>query len=404
MPQRTREARLAIRQRPGRDPVYVIRDVSESRGRVEISTGTADRTAAETALAAHIAGKARRRGPAAPTDITIAEILELYGREHAPTVAAPARLGYAIEALLRFWGELSVDAVKGPTCRRYARERAAEGDRRYRPKEGEPAPPLRPLSNGTIRRELNVLGAALNYALQEGYLTTAPKVTLPQKPETTQRALTRAEAARLIRVARTRGQHHIARFIIVSLYTGTRLAACLNLRLSGPSLTGGWFDLDAGLLYRKGDAERSTKKRRTPSRLPRQLAAHARRWAAGGSIWAVEFRGARVASIKTAWAKIAADAKLGWSPTPHSLKHTAITWAIQGGATVADAAAYFATSIETIERVYWHLSPNFQQGAVAAMEGRGRVESRSKSPSAVTFKQANAGETRAASPGTGPEK
>jgi len=84
----------------------------------------------------------------------------------------------------------------------------------------------------------------------------------------------------------------------------------------------------------------------------------------------VEYRGARVLDVKTAWAKIVADAGLGWKPTPHTLKHTAITWAIQGGASIPDAAAYFATSTETIERTYWHLSPHFQSGALAAIEGK----------------------------------
>ena len=194
---------------------------------------------------------------------------------------------------------------------------------------------------------------------------------MPPTPETNQRAL--------IRAARSRKQHHIARFILVSIYTGTRKAAALNLRLTGPSMNGGWFDLEAGLLYRRGEGERITNKRRTPVRLPRQLLAHASRWQRSGSIWAVEWRGQRIADLKTAWAAIVKDAvrdeasALDWKPTPHSLKHTAITWAIQGGASVADAAGFFATSIETIERTYWHLSPHFQSGALAAIEGnRGR--------------------------------
>lgn len=97
-------------------------------------------------------------------------------------------------------------------------------------------------------------------------------VTLPDKPETTQQALTRAEAARLIRVARSRGQQHFARFTLIGLYTGTRKDAILNLRLSGPSTVGGWFDLKACVLYRKGEGEGATKKRRTPARLPRPSA------------------------------------------------------------------------------------------------------------------------------------
>lgn len=352
MPQPAKGARLFLRKRAGRPPVYVIKDSGEP----ERSTGTANRRQAEEALAEYIAGKKRKSGPVAAAEMTVGDALNIYAEEHAPTVAAPERLGYAISALLPFWGAQPVNAVKGATCRRYAA--------------------VRGVSPGTIRRELNCLGAALAYCEREGYLISAPKVTLPDKPETTQRALTRDEAARLLRSARHRGQSHIARFILIGLYTGTRKEAILSLRLSGPSTVGGWFDLDAGLLYRKGEGQRSTKKRRTPARLARQLAAHARRWKRSGSTWAIEFRGARVADIKTAWAKVAADADLGWKPTPHTLKHTAITWAIQRGASIADAAGYFGTSADTIERTYWHLSPHFQQDAVAAMESGNRTRTK----------------------------
>jgi len=250
-----------------------------------------------------------------------------------------------------------VSEVKGETCRRYAKTR----------KHHQTGLPIAP---GTIRRELNTLGAAMNYCHREGYLTYAPPVSLPEAPETFQRALQRDEVAKLIRAARRRNCPHVARFILVSIYTGTRASPVLNLRIMGPATTGGWFDLTAGVLYRMGDAERATKKRRTPARLPRQLLGHARRWQARGDIWAVAFRGQRVASIKTAWAKIVVEADLGWRPTPHTLKHTAITWAIEGGASIADASGFFSTSIATIERVYWHRSPHFQSGALGAIENR----------------------------------
>lgn len=53
--------------------------------------------------------------------------------------------------------------------------------------------------------------------------------------------------------------------------------------------------------------------------------------------------------------------------TPHVLKHTAITWALQRGSTIWDAAGNFSTSAETIERVYGHHSPTHQASAVEAM-------------------------------------
>lgn len=289
--------------------------------------------------------------------MTVAEAMAIYGEEHAAHVASPRSQGLAMAALLPFWGARPVSDVKGETCRLYGRQR------RHAITGGAVKP-------GTIRRELNTLAAALSWCQREGYLTHAPRVTLPETPETHQRALSRTEVAALIRSARRLGLTHIAHFVLVSIYTGTRLSAALNLRLTGPSTAGGWFDLDAGILYRIGGDERATKKRRTPAKLPRQLLAHARRWHRKGDTWAVQWRGARVASIKTAWARVVAKSGLGWRPTPHTLKHTAITWAIEGGASMADAAGFFATSAQTIERVYWHRSPHFQAGAVGAIEKR----------------------------------
>ncbi|WP_164736725.1 tyrosine-type recombinase/integrase [Pararhodobacter zhoushanensis] len=230
----------------------------------------------------------------------------------------------------------------------------------------------RPAAPGTVRKELGTLQAAVNYCAAEGHTLAAPRVTLPPKPETTGRALTRAEAAKLIRAARSIGAEHIARFILVSLYTGTRRDATLALCLHGPNAKGGWFDLERGVLYRRGTGETDSAKRRTPAPIPRPLLAHARRWRASGQVWAVEWRGLRVGSIKTAWRSTVTAAGLSWAPTPHTLKHTAISWAIENGMKLETAAAYFGTSAATIERTYWHHSPHYLADAVAIMERRVR--------------------------------
>jgi integrase len=52
---------------------------------------------------------------------------------------------------------------------------------------------------------------------------------------------------------------------------------------------------------------------------------------------------------------------------PHTLKHTAITWALQRGATIWDFAGMFSTSAETVQRVHGHHSPDWQKSAVDAM-------------------------------------
>lgn len=354
MPNRPKGARLYLRSRPGRDPVWVILDT----GQPERSTGTADRRQAEAILAAHIADRTRSRsGPADPENMTVAEVLTLYGEGHAPHTQTPERIGYALDPLLSFWSSLKVAAIAGNTCRRYAAERGA-------------AP-------GTIRRELGTLRAALNWCAAEGYLTRAPIVTLPAKPAPKDRWLSVPEAALFLRV--NRRTDRLARFILLGLYTGTRKEAIMALAWE-PHPGGGWIDLERGVLHRRGEDEAETKKRRPPARLPGKLLVHARRWREDGSRWVIHDDGQRVGSMKTAWntarhrATAAAEAAgMDWSfgdVTPHTLRHTAITWAMHRGVRLADASGYFGISSAELERTYLHHHPDFQKETAGAMDRR----------------------------------
>lgn len=297
----------------------------------------------------------------------IAEVLAIYGREHAPTVIDPVRIGNAIAALLPFWGGLKVSSITGQTCRLYAKTRTKLGPIIDR-KTGERAPPVA-VSAGTTRRELGCLRAALEHCRREGYLLHTPGLVLPERPPAKERWLTRDEAAKLVRAAwRNPASKHLARFILIGLYTGTRKQAILGLQF-GANTSGGWVDLERGLMHRRGAAQRRSKKQQPSAPIPRQLLAHLRRWARSGGRWVVTDRGVRIADIKTAWHRAAATAGLP-DVTPHTLRHTAITWAMQRGAKLADAVSFFGVSAPTLESVYWHHHPDHQKSALDAMERR----------------------------------
>lgn len=347
MPRQAKGARLYWRRGGAkRTEQWVIRDT----GGVERRTGTADRREAETALAHYIAERDRGvRAASQPSEITVGDVLAIYGTEHAPEVADPARIAYAIDALLPFWGDRPVASITRATCRRYAVERNRAA--------------------GTVRKELGTLRAAVRYCHTEGVLLSAPTVHLPQRPPARDRVLSRDEVARLLRVARSRSEtHHVARYLLLSL-TGTRKAAILNLRFDRHP-GGGWIDVENGVLYRRDPSESDTAKRRPPVRLPAPLLAHCRRWAREGG-WVVNYRGAKVASIRTAWGHVCRDAGLD-GVTPHTMKHTAITWAMRSGVPLADAAAYFGTTVRTLEENYLHLHPEFQRATARAMARAGK--------------------------------
>lgn len=359
MPRRAKGPRLHWRKRKDGPSVWEIRDT----GHNPISTRTDSRDDAEKQLAEYIARKNRPSGPVPPEELSVSMCLTLYAEEHATHVTAPERIGYAIDALDRFWTDSPVSSVKGETCRRYAKSR-------------ERAP-------GTVRRELNVLQAAINHCHREGYLTHAPKVTLPAKPDPKQRWLTRQEAAWMLRAARNLrvDGRHLQDFILCGLYTGSRKATILALHIDTPSISGGHVDTDNGVLYRRPQGRAETKKRQTPARLPKRYLAHLRRQAANGRKYVVEdHRGGRVGDIRKGWnhavilaEKLAADKGIVLElqdVTPHTLRHTAVTWALQRGAKIWDAAGYFGMSPETLERTYGHHSPAYQASAVDAMDRR----------------------------------
>jgi integrase len=119
----------------------------------------------------------------------------------------------------------------------------------------------RPISAATAGRELVVLRAALNRCWEAGDLDRPIAVPTPPPADPRERHLTRQEAARLLWGAlgfdanghrhRDRINRHLARFILLGLYTGTRHAALLRLQWL-PSVTGGWVDLPASEIGRIG--------------------------------------------------------------------------------------------------------------------------------------------------------
>ncbi|PQV58772.1 site-specific recombinase XerD [Defluviimonas denitrificans] len=367
MPRPSKGARVYERKRKDREPVWVIRD-----GAFEKQTGARNRVEAETALAQYINGRGLPGSASAPEDMRVGLALSIYGEEHAIHCADPARIGFAIDALDPFWGDLRVSDVKGATCRRYMKWRAR--------------------SDGTMRRELGVLQASLNYCEREGHLTSAPTVTLPEKPAAKERWLTRTEVYWMLRASRRLriDGKHLRKFIIAGRYTGTRKTALLNLSIDMPSVSHGWVDTESGIMYRIGSAARRSKKKQPTARLPRPFLSYIRRWKAAGCRWVIETNeGNRVANVRNGWANCvkiaeemaAAAAEKARDPalaidltgvTPHVMRHTAITWAMQSGADHWDVSGFFGVSLKTLEEVYGHHHPDHQGSAVRAMERRSR--------------------------------
>jgi integrase len=293
--------------------------------------------------------RTRARGPRDPTEILVTDVLADYGQEHAPHTSAPGRVGYAVTPLARFWEGRTVADITKEACRRYGASRGR--------------------SPGTVRRELGVLRAAINYAYEEGRLTRTVAVHLPESAAPRDRWLTRAEAAALLHAAlgEPRVRPYLPLFILISLYTGARKEAILSLRWSQVDLATGRIDFNT-------PGARRTNKRRARIPIPSKLLPHLRRARRRGTDigFVIHEDGVRLKDVKKGFASACRRAGLK-EVSPHTLRHTCATWLMQAGVNIWDAAGFLGMTVETLQRVYAHHHPDHMRDPAEALSGRPRI-------------------------------
>lgn len=356
MPRRAKGPRLYL---DPQERTWVIRDGPRKR---RTGCGEGERPGAEEALRDYIAQKYQPVSDRRPDRVLVADALTFYSREVAPRHRSAATTAHCIDRLLDWWKERPLADVRRSTCREYVAHRTRQ--RLPQAKAGKALE--RRVTVETARRELTVLRAAINAYHAEHTLESVPVVTLPPPSAPRDRALTRSEAAALIRAARRHPEKPartaLIRFILIGLYTGTRPGAIRSLGWMR-STAGGWIDVDAGVIHRRPDQATDARKRRPPARLPQRLLVHLRRWrkADGKGVAVIHHRGRRIANQRKAWAWARNEAKLGPEVVPHILRHTAVTWAMQGGADLWQAAGHFGMSPEILWQVYGHHHPDWQR-------------------------------------------
>jgi len=341
MPRQTRGPYLHFLRDRG---CYYVRWREGGRTR-QRSTGTSDLREAEAQLSDFLATRRRAvAGPRDPAQFPMIDALEDYAREHAPETAAPARIAYAVEALAPYWAENSVADVNRHSCRAYGRYRG--------------------VSDGTLRRELGTLRAAINYAHKMGRLTRPVHVWLPARPPGKSRWLTRPEAAALLRAAKKsqRARLHLPLFILIALHTGSRKGAILDLR---------WpqVDFEHGLIdFNPPGRKRTTKQRPIVPVGPRLLwflkAARRRGTDLG---YVINDRGQPIADIKKGFNAAVARADLT-EVTPHTLRHTAGTWMALGGVDLFKVGRYLGHSHERTTELYAHHHPKYLRDAMEVLD------------------------------------
>jgi integrase len=375
MPRKPAPPRLYLRRRSDGASQWIILD----RGQ-QISTGAPeeDRSGAETALLEYLGRKHQPEfGDGHPARVAIADALSVYAEKHAPTTRRPDLIAGAALKLDEFFGGQPVATITATACQDYVRWRSGQADARA--KNG----PGKRVAASTARRELVVLSAALRWCWKHGMLDRPMAVTLPPQGGPRERHLTRSEAARLLAGAlgwqlvegrwrrhRYRINRHLARFILIGLYTGTRHDAILRLQWRA-NADGGWVDLAAGVLYRKPAGAAESGKRRPPLPIPPRLLPHLRRWRKLTARFLIEWQGGGIASQeRRAWARARDLAGLDRTITPHVLRHTCATWLLQRAVSVYDVAGVLGCSEQVIRQTYGHHAKDHLRAAVAAFSRR----------------------------------
>lgn len=396
MPRPAKGSRLWLepeeRDRKGnlvRRAAWIIRDGSR-----KLRTGCAkdDREGAERALAEYIASKyevCRERGRD-PTQILVLDVLNIYLADVAKAHARPEETKQRILTLADFWQHCTLADVTGQRCRDYVEWRTCQIVRSCKPNRTKR--PARLVSKAAARRELEDLRSAINHHRKEGMCSEIVSVVLPEKSAGRDVWLTRSEAARLIwsawRARQVMGDKitqrdvgkHIARFILIGLYTGTRHAAICGAAFH-PAVGRGYVDLEQGVFHRRAQGQRQTKKRQPPVRLAPQLLGHLRRWQRLGIAThaVVEWNGKPVRSVRKGFAAAVRAAGIGKHITPHSLRHTAATWLMQQRIDVWQAAGFLGMTVQTLADVYGHHHPDFQREAAEGI-GRAPGQKRDRKP------------------------
>ncbi|WP_454619341.1 site-specific integrase [Bradyrhizobium cenepequi] len=276
-----------------------------------------------------------------------------------------------IENLNEFFGSYTIGELNGTLQRAYAAQRG---------------------SQSAARRELETMAAAINYHIKDmvGGVQTLFRPVLPDALPARERWLTRSEAAKLILAAwRKRCDHdgiekgrhtsrHIARFILVGLYTGTRAGAICGATLI-PTIGRGHVNLETGQFRRLAYGKTQTNKRQPTVDLPPRLLAHMRRWQRLGisNKAVVEYQGKPVLRVSNGWDEVVRKAGLATEikelkVIPHTLRHTAISWYLRSGVPIDKVSDYCGVSIQIIKKVYGHHIPGGFDGVIERSRELGR--------------------------------
>lgn len=332
-----------LRWRDDRQQWYIF--WTEGGKTKRVSTGTDDEAAARRALAEFVSGWLT---PAEPEKVTVKEVIDHYLADKKRDFENAGRavsnydsLRYALKPIEAYFGHQFATGITRQHTRQYISMKQGEG-----------------LSNGTIRKTLDILVAALNHARKDGWLQAIPHIDKPAPPAARDKWATAEQARQFIDSITT---PHVKLFAMLAMHTLSRKTAILEL-------TWQQVDMENGLIHYNPEGRVQTKKRRVPVPINKTLKAallEAVNYATCDYV--VEYGGKKVGNIRKAFERAAAKAEMEWM-TPHVLRHTGATLLAQKGIPMWQIAGMMGDSLETTERHYAKHHPDYLKDASSALD------------------------------------
>lgn len=207
----------------------------------------------------------------------------------------------------------------------------------------------------TVRNELAVIRAALNWAEKKKLIGRAPFIKMPSFPASEVGHITKAEFRRLLDAAI---MPHIKLFMQVAIGTGARTNAILDL-------TWDRVDFERNTIKLNPVERVQTSKYRATVPMNPQLRSTLVEAQKGAmSDYVIEHGRERVGSIKKGFA--AAARRAGLKVTPHMLRHSAAVWMAEANVPMTQIAQFLGHSDSRItETTYAKFSPSFLTDAAS---------------------------------------
>lgn len=296
--------------------------------------------------------------------LSAGKALDDYFSEHVRLkVVDQGRAELNITHLKKFFDLTDVASIDIPMCRSYvdARKSGLIGAKR---RNGDPYIP----GDGTLRRELGTLVAAVNHAVKWKRLSRndVPPIEFPERPPAKQLWLYPDEFERLLQAAPL--DTRAGGFIRLAYYTAARRRSIEQLEIFQVSLERNRINLAKA-------GERTTKKRRPTVPIDPALRPALIHWLKTTDTNFVLRNSYNITSAFQTVLKYAdmlmlpeRDGRPAGRPTPHTLRHTRATHLLQAGKSPWAVASLLGDTVTTVINNYGHHCPSHLEEVMGASE------------------------------------